>query len=743
MTCAGTLRESTTIKRKACSIPLGLYLGRDGSTSKQRRLASQVHPLLQEELHGRWFTYGNFLADFVHYGPWALGNAQTLDFLALLSRDTVTTGITFDSVSNNYRCTPPGFADAQFPAWFCGLVNAIQRVSQGDTGTLGNICATDSTVGGCVPASPDTTQSTCSRRPSNPRGPSWISSWASALQGLGKPQIRPDFVLTNNPTAPTWSNILVVGEHHSAGKTEETAKLQLASYVEQVFIAQPFRVAMIGILTSNTSTTLRLWRFDRAGAVGSLKLDYSSSASSRGDLASGDLTSGDLISVVQCLYSLTQRQLHATWFHTKGISWTSPKQPDWCIVEPTKDERAMEEVLLNERLFIAGGIVSRGTCVWKATLRATGQVIVVKYTWRSTKRTSEAKIYSVALAQGVVGLPQLVSHDEYNDIHMSIRKGVIPCTMHDPANPTPAEKSAVDAYISFAMNCNRSLTRLVLGTIGKPISDPSLSPLEIGRSLLAGLIVHASLFFQAGILHRDVSVNNIISVSSPLATMPRTPPAIAGNFLYTPGTDLYGSLIDLDYATVLAEQETSRIPERTGTYPFIAIAILQGSVIHRYRHDLESFLYVLLWVSCYPVAGTRSSTQAVPLDDIRQQERWPPDDPLCSWSYESEEIVASLKIANIVNDEEFFEELLERFRPGFDAFKTAAREMRLALWELHDTGICSMRKESTGTEEGHAGAGRKRKKAQSLGAGEVRIGVGNWEAFCEFRRILEELVHEL
>lgn len=50
------------------------------------------------------------------------------------------------------------------------------------------------------------------------------------------------FVLTNNPTAPTWSNILVVGKHHSAGKTEETAKLQLASCVEQVFIAQPFRI---------------------------------------------------------------------------------------------------------------------------------------------------------------------------------------------------------------------------------------------------------------------------------------------------------------------------------------------------------------------------------------------------------------------------------------------------------------------------------------------------------------------
>jgi len=113
-------------------------------------------------------------------------------------------------------------------------------------------------------------------------------------------------------------------------------------------------------------------------------------------------------------------------------------------------------------------------------------------------------------------------------------------------------------------------------------------------------------------------------------------------------TDLYGSLIDLDYAVVLAEEDTSGILERTGTYPFI--------------------------VRAWP------STQAVPLDII----------------------VASPKIANIVNDEEFFEELLERFRPGIDRFKTAAREMRLALWEVHDTGICAMWKESTGIEEVHA-----------------------------------------
>ncbi|RPB21747.1 hypothetical protein L211DRAFT_851212 [Terfezia boudieri ATCC MYA-4762] len=247
---------------------------------------------------------------------------------------------------------------------------------------------------------------------------------------------------------------------------------------------------------------------------------------------------------------------------------------------PTNEEDATAEVLLNKKIFTAGGIVSRGTCVWEGTLRATSRVVAVKYSWQNTKRTSEAEVYSVAHSKGVVGLPKLISHDEYGDVHTIVRRGLTPCTLRDHDMPTLLEKSAIDAYTMFVTGSNRSFTRLVLETIGKPISDPSLSPLQIARSLLAGIIAHASLFFQGGILHRDVSINNIIAITSPLATVPGTPPTIDGEFLYTPGTDLYGCLIDLDYAVIITEQDTSGIPERTGTYPFIAIAILQGKAPH-------------------------------------------------------------------------------------------------------------------------------------------------------------------
>ncbi|KAF8447110.1 hypothetical protein BGX38DRAFT_1046301, partial [Terfezia claveryi] len=109
---------------------------------------------------------------------------------------------------------------------------------------------------------------------------------------------------------------------------------------------------------------------------------------------------------------------------------------------------------------------------------------------------------------------------------------------------------------------------------------------QVAEGLLAGLIGHASLFFQGGILHRDISPNNIIVIddtaSDPFA------------WIWPRDTPLRGCLIDLDYAIEASAQPSGAL-DRTGTYPFIAIQVLRGRERHRYRHDLESFLYVLIW----------------------------------------------------------------------------------------------------------------------------------------------------
>ncbi|KAF8119507.1 hypothetical protein EV363DRAFT_1145673, partial [Boletus edulis] len=62
---------------------------------------------------------------------------------------------------------------------------------------------------------------------------------------------------------------------------------------------------------------------------------------------------------------------------------------------------------------------------------------------------------------------------------------------------------------------------------------------------------------------------------------------------------ILGVLNDFDLASI---QETATGTERTGTVPFMALALLreealQGNVRHACQHDAESFIWVLIWIS--------------------------------------------------------------------------------------------------------------------------------------------------
>jgi serine/threonine protein kinase len=78
------------------------------------------------------------------------------------------------------------------------------------------------------------------------------------------------------------------------------------------------------------------------------------------------------------------------------------------------------------------------------------------------------------------------------------------------------------------------------------------------------------------ILHRDISLNNLM--------------------LRKEDGNIYAVLNDLDLA-VNADVQSQSSKHRTGTKPFMAIDLLSGEpTVHMYRHDLESLLYVLVWI---------------------------------------------------------------------------------------------------------------------------------------------------
>jgi serine/threonine protein kinase len=89
---------------------------------------------------------------------------------------------------------------------------------------------------------------------------------------------------------------------------------------------------------------------------------------------------------------------------------------------------------------------------------------------------------------------------------------------------------------------------------------------------------HRNLYEHHYILHRDVSVFNIMIDDSPRPEC--------------------GFLIDLDLAIRRDRLAASGASHRTGTLDFMATGLLHGQP-HTFRHDLESFFFVLIWIATF------------------------------------------------------------------------------------------------------------------------------------------------
>ena len=162
---------------------------------------------------------------------------------------------------------------------------------------------------------------------------------------------------------------------------------------------------------------------------------------------------------------------------------------------------------------------------------------------------------------------------------------------------------------------------------------------------------YKSLFRKENILHRDISENNIIITDSET-------------------DDSKGMLIDLDLAKELGSSR-SGARCRTGTMELMAIEVLRG-IAHTYRHDLESFFYVLVWL-----CGRRG------WNFVGRTKNEPQRNLFTKWYTESYGEIASAKQGHMHID--LFEEILEEFpQPEFDCVKPLCRELRGILFPYRD-----------------------------------------------------------
>ncbi|KAJ7084039.1 hypothetical protein B0H15DRAFT_951785 [Mycena belliarum] len=544
-------------------------------------------------------------------------------------------------------------------------------------------------------------------RPEGTRQPdrAWTAQFAEVP---GEDARIPNFLCTNAGAELHWPNILFHGELRSSDTPRDSKVLlaQLLNGARLIFSSQDNRrfVISLGFL----GHSVRLFIFDRAGPVTTFPFNLHQEPES-------------FVRVMVAIMFATDPALLG--YDTSIVTSSGGRFVD---VEGIK-------YTLVKTLFISDVVRGRGTVCWHA--RHGGQDFVIKDTWADASRVpTEAEI--LRKAQDVAGVPKVVA-----DVVVEIN-GIRESTQNLRSIIKPAsEGKAAKLYRNFLEMDQREHRRLVLTPFGQPLSHFA-SRKELISIFIDAIKAHRGLFTKANIIHRDISINNILLVPVPktwnTVELPPTSPAVlalAGlHGLKTssgckpvdpspaaaPIGPRQGLLIDLDHALVL-EQDVERGPtaagHRTGTLPFMATDVLiKGDQLraHEPRHDLESFLYVLIWI-CVHYAGPGNVERQN--FDIYQSSmaNW-----LTGYEYSS---MGVGKWYALTVQEGWENDVLPNFAPYFEPLKPCATAWKdlydgkmtydavldvlgSALASLEDVEVWS----STDDPEGYGEQGKKRKR---------------------------------
>ncbi|KAG1854332.1 hypothetical protein C8R48DRAFT_562029, partial [Suillus tomentosus] len=179
-----------------------------------------------------------------------------------------------------------------------------------------------------------------------------------------------------------------------------------------------------------------------------------------------------------------------------------------------------------------------------------------------------------------VSLPDVLPEGEtYKLLKSHNVRNIATCiAYHDVPPPIPQQLSQTVKFSSAVWASPNTATtphilhRLALDIVGRKLTKFESSH-QLVQSIRDALIAHKDAHELAKVLHRDLSVGNIVVHEG------------------------IGILIDWDLAKLIAIQGP-RQKNRTGTWQFMSAYLVSHShAIHRVEDDLESSLYVLLWTA--------------------------------------------------------------------------------------------------------------------------------------------------
>ncbi|KAH6986714.1 hypothetical protein EDB80DRAFT_756448 [Ilyonectria destructans] len=421
-----------------------------------------------------------------------------------------------------------------------------------------------------------------------------------------------------------WSQILVRGEHKSNPSADKASEawLDLGRYAREVLAAQDTRRFVLGFAICQY--LMRVWVFDRPGGIASEQFDINEDG-------------------LQFVFTIL------------GLPWMNEEQIGFDPTIMTANKERFIEVM--QRAFCMAG---RATTCWKAHLEGRPEMsLVIKDSWQYLEREEEGKLRQEATEKGVVNVARHDYHETVqiggikDDVRINVRKGldITKATNYRPGRSVlPSSKSAAgvprNGRSSSAgvkrskRSCsaspmkassdalpNRIHRRVVLRDSGKPIYKASSRTALLAA--LEGCIKRHKSLPEAGLLHRDISINNLMINEDD--NNPSWP----------------SFLIDPDLAIKEQREGVSGARGKTDTRAFMAIGTLLGEQ-HSFMHGLESLFWVLFWI-CIHYNEHGKDTEPTEFE---------------SWNYEDGRKLACSKLGT-VGDESMF---LDIARENFSAF---------------------------------------------------------------------------
>nr|ODN99652.1 hypothetical protein L204_02085 [Cryptococcus depauperatus CBS 7855] len=235
------------------------------------------------------------------------------------------------------------------------------------------------------------------------------------------------------------------------------------------------------------------------------------------------------------------------------------------------------------------------------------------------------------------GMPsQSRSSSSSTGVKASVKRPFSETSLSLPPSKRSIQTSQTKA--SIEMLSNRVHRRIILCDYGKAIYKASsrVALLAAMERCIAG---HESLL-QAGFLHRDISINNLMIDED----------------------NDNAFLIDLDLAIRVPRIGASGVKGMTGTRAFMAIGVLEGDE-HSFMHDLESFFWVLFWI-CIHYDG--------------------PGKPVSSkydrWNYKEDFELAGLKLVTISSEEIFLDATGAHFTPFYQPLIPLMNKIRKEIF---------------------------------------------------------------